>query len=81
MLNGRRVGGWITSVSRYGEGNDSGVPLERLMPIVSVSGMGIEPELIPLNEMGFRTLVGFMALGAVKRVGSTYARTRSSFPS
>ena len=50
MLNGRRVGGWITSVSRYGEGNDSGVPLERLMPIVSVSGMGVEPELIPLTK-------------------------------
>ena len=50
MLNGRRVGGWITSVSRYGEGKDSGVPLERLMPIVSVSGMGVEPELIPLTK-------------------------------
>ena len=50
MLNGRRVGGWITSVSRYGEGDDSGVPLERLMPIVSVSGMGVEPELIPLTK-------------------------------
>ena len=50
MLNGRRVGGWITSVSRYGEGEDSGVPLERLMPIVSVSGMGVEPELIPLTK-------------------------------
>ena len=50
MLNGRRVGGWITSVSRYGEGDDSGVPLERLMPIVSVSGMGVEPELIHLTK-------------------------------
>ena len=50
MLNGRRVGGWITSVSRYGEGEDSGVSLDRLMPIVSVSGMGVEPELIPLTK-------------------------------
>ena len=50
MLNGRRVGGWITSVSRYGEGDDSGVPLERLMPIVSVSGMGVEPKLLPLTK-------------------------------
>jgi len=50
MLNGRRVGGWITSVSRYGEGDDSGVPLDRLMPIVSVSGLGVEPDLIPLTK-------------------------------
>ena len=50
MLNGRRVGGWITHVSRYGEGVSSGVPLDRLMPIVSVSGMGVEPELIPLTK-------------------------------
>lgn len=50
MLNGRRVGGWITHVSRYGEGGDSAVSLERLMPIVSVSGMGVEPELIPLTK-------------------------------
>ena len=50
MLNGRRVGGWITSVSRYGEGDVSGVPLDRLMPIVSVSGVGVEPDLIPLTK-------------------------------
>ena len=50
MLNGRRVGGWITHVSRYGEGGDSAVSLERLMPIVSVSGMGVEPDLIPLTK-------------------------------
>jgi len=50
MLNGRRVGGWITKVSRYGEGDDSGVALDRLMPIVSVSGLGIEPDLIPLTK-------------------------------
>ena len=50
MLNGRRVRGWITSVSRYGEGDVSGVPLDRLMPIVSVSGVGVEPDLIPLTK-------------------------------
>jgi len=50
MLNGRRVGGWITHVSRYGEGDDSGVTLDRLMPIMSVSGLGVEPELIPLTK-------------------------------
>ena len=50
MLNGRRVGGWITHVSRYGEGGDSAVSLERLMPIVSVSGIAVEPELIPLTK-------------------------------
>ena len=50
MLNGRRVGGWITAVARYGEGDSSGVPLDRLMPIVSVSGLGIEPELIALTK-------------------------------
>ena len=50
MLNGRRVGGWITHVFRYGEGESSGVPLDRLMPIVSVSGLGVEPELISLTK-------------------------------
>jgi len=50
VLNGRRVGGWITDVTRYDEDESSGVPLERLMPLVSVSGLGIEPELIPLTK-------------------------------
>ena len=50
VLNGRRVGGWITDVTRYDEGNSSGVPLDRLMPIVSVSGLGVEPELISLTK-------------------------------
>lgn len=50
MLNGRRVGGWITHVSRYEEGDSAGVPLDRLKPIVSVSGTGVEPDLIPLTK-------------------------------
>jgi len=50
MLNGRRVGGWITHVSRYEEGDSSGVSLDRLKPIVSVSGMGVEPDLVPLTK-------------------------------
>lgn len=50
VLNGRRVGGWITLVSRYEEGDSSGVPLDRLKPIVSVSGMGVEPDLVPLTK-------------------------------
>ncbi len=50
VLNGRRVGGWITYVSRYEEGDSSGVPLDRLMPIVSVSGMGVEHDLVELTK-------------------------------
>ena len=50
MLNGRRVGGWITHVSHYVEGDSSGVSLDRLKPIVSVSGLGVEPDLVPLTR-------------------------------
>ena len=50
MLNGRRVGGWITHVSHYVEGVSSGVSLDRLKPIVSVSGLGVEPDLVPLTR-------------------------------
>ena len=50
MLNGRRVGGWITSVSRYTQSDSSGVSLDRLKPIVSVSGLGVEPGLVPLTK-------------------------------
>lgn len=50
VLNGRRVGGWITHVSRYEEGDSAAVPLDRLKPIVSVSGLGVEPDLVPLTK-------------------------------
>ncbi len=50
VLNGRRVGGWITHVSRYEEGDSAAVALDRLKPIVSVSGLGVEPDLIPLTK-------------------------------
>ena len=50
VLNGRRVGGWITHVSRYEEGDSAAVPLDRLKPIVSVSGLGVEPYLVPLTK-------------------------------
>lgn len=52
-LNGRRVPGWIVALASENEAELT-VPLERLSPIVSVSGHGVEPEVVPLTN-GWRT--------------------------
>lgn len=48
-LNGRRVPGWIVAVADETDAQLT-VPRERLSPIVSVSGHGVEPELVPLTK-------------------------------
>ena len=48
-LNGRRVPGWVVALSDESQAQLT-VPLERLAPIVSVSGHGVEPEVVPLTQ-------------------------------
>ena len=49
-LNGRRVGGWIVEIGSADERTDVQVDISRLVPIVSVSGDGVEPEVVPLTQ-------------------------------
>ena len=49
-LNGRRVSGWIVSLGPYGTHGDTSLGIERLAPLVSVSGVGVEPELVSLTQ-------------------------------
>ena len=49
-LNGRRVGGWIVEIGSADERSDVQVDINRLVPIVSVSGDGVEPEVVPLTQ-------------------------------
>jgi primosomal protein N' (replication factor Y) len=49
-LNGRRVGGWIVEIGSADERTDVQVDINRLAPIVSVSGDGVEPEVLPLTK-------------------------------
>lgn len=47
-LNGRRVGGCVVSLVPVSEYTD--FDTEKLSPIVSVSGAGVEPEVVPLTQ-------------------------------
>lgn len=49
-LNGRRVGGWIVEIGSAEERTDVQVDIERLVPIVSVSGDGVDPDVLPLTK-------------------------------
>ena len=49
-LNGRRVGGWIVDIGSAEERTDLQVDINRLVPIVSVSGDGVEPDVLPLTK-------------------------------
>ncbi len=49
-LNGRRVGGWIIEIGSADERTDVQVDISRLVPIVSVSGDGVEPDVVALTQ-------------------------------
>jgi primosomal protein N' (replication factor Y) len=49
-LNGRRVGGWVVEVGTAEERTDVQVDIDRLVPIVSVSGDGVEQDVLPLTK-------------------------------
>lgn len=49
-LNGRRVSGWIVSCGPHGTHGDTSLSIDRLAPLVSVSGIGVEPELVSLTQ-------------------------------
>lgn len=44
-LNGRRVGGWVVSLS---DGTHSGFDTTKLRPLASRSGIGVEPDMVDL---------------------------------
>ena len=49
-LNGRRVGGWIVEIGSAEERTDVQVDIARLAPIISVSGDGVDPDVLPLTK-------------------------------
>ena len=49
-LNGRRVGGFIVGVGPYGTHGDTSIPVDRLAPIASVSGLGVVPDVVALTS-------------------------------
>ena len=56
-LNGRRVAGWIVDLATHGE-RASHLSLDRLAPLVSVSGAGVEPHLVHLTQWVAREWFG-----------------------
>ncbi len=49
-LNGRRVGGWVVDIGSADVRTDVQVDINRLVPIVSVSGDGVEPGVVSLTQ-------------------------------
>ena len=49
-LNGRRVGGWVVELTSVGDASAISERYGRILPLVSVSGHGVEPEVVPLTK-------------------------------
>lgn len=55
-LNGRRVPGWVVALGDAP--HDPGLDASSLLPILSVSGLGVEPELVQLTASVARRFFG-----------------------
>lgn len=49
-LNGRRVGGWVVELTSVDDGSRIAERYGRILPVVSVSGHGVEPDVVPLTK-------------------------------
>ncbi len=49
-LNGRRVGGWVVAIGSVHERSDLQFDVDRLAPIISVSGDGVSPDVVELTK-------------------------------
>jgi primosomal protein N' (replication factor Y) len=49
-LNGRRVGGWIVELTTAEDAESMSSRYGRVLSLVSVSGHGVEPEVVPLTK-------------------------------
>ncbi len=57
-LNGRRVGGWITALSHAEGLTKDGLTVDRLSPVVSVSGRGVDADLVDLTQWAAHEFLG-----------------------
>lgn len=55
-LNGRRVPGWVVALGDVPQAPD--LDAESLLPILAVSGLGVEEELVPLTALVARRFYG-----------------------
>ena len=77
-LNGRRVPGWIVSLNSE-EDAQLTVPRERLSEIVSVSGHGVEPDVVPLTRWLATEFFGSWR-SALSRANAPTVRSTVSHP-
>ena len=49
-LNGRRVGGWVVELTSVDDASRIAERHGRILPLVSVSGYGVEPEVVPVTQ-------------------------------
>lgn len=49
-LNNRRVGGWVVALSQLNVDDIDERVRDKLQPVVSLSGHGVEPEVVPLTQ-------------------------------
>lgn len=50
VLNNRRVDGWVTAVGEPGSPGFDAVPPERLAPVLSLAGLGVDPVVAEMSE-------------------------------
>lgn len=83
-LNGRRVGGWVTSLEQVDGVTRDGLSVDRLSPVVSLSGLGVEPGLVGLTRWAAHDFFGswrsMLSRASAPRVRARAVNTRRTSP-
>ncbi len=84
VLNNRRVGGWVVALESRSDATSDGLSFDKLSSIVSVSGLGVEPDVIALTRWVADECYGswrsMLSRASAPRVRERHAHVRRSTP-
>lgn len=78
-LNGRRVGGWVVELTSVDDASRIAERYGRILPLVSVSGYGVEPEVVPLTKWVSQNFWGSWR-AVLSSASAPHVRMRSVHP-
>ena len=84
VLNNRRVSGWVVRLETRSDSTADGLSFDKLSPVLSVSGLGVEPEAIDLTRWAAEEFYGswraMLARASAPRMRERHVHRRRTAP-
>lgn len=79
VLNNRRVSGWVVRLETRSETTADGLSFDKLSPLIAVSGLGVEPDVIAVTHWAANEFFGSWR-SMLSRASAPRVRERNAHP-